>query len=451
MVTNLGTAVASNIQINDYLPAAIQNPKYKLSGSTTQADWSGSYDFSSLDVNKTFTLTISGTVAANAPDTLKNRATVTSLSWDPVTANNISEVNTVVRRGPVARISGASYQAVGSCNTSGKMLDASKSGGTGLSFSWSPSLYLSDPSSAKPVFVPGKTTRYHLTVTDSQGLKDTASVLIVVANPPQAITDKNVFVKSPKETILLSGSKSTGAGLSYLWLSHEGIILNGETTPTAQVSGLGMYYLQVTDSLGCSARDSVNVGLYIQAVNDTASTKVNESVIINVVKNDIPQKGINPSSISIVTPPLHGIAAVSADSLILYQPEQSYIGQDEFVYAICDYFKQCDQAKVLVLINDLPFFIPEAFSPNGDGINDKFEIKGLYKYKAVELVVFNRWGNIVYQSNNYGEGNGKDGFWDGKAGSGLRIGSGPVPTGTYFYILTLNGKEKINGSFYLDR
>jgi len=174
-------------------------------------------------------------------------------------------------------------------------------------------------------------------------------------------------------------------------------------------------------------------------------------VMINVVRNDIPAKSINPSSISIITPPLHGIAEVAADSLILYVPEQSYIGQDEFVYAICDYFKNCDQAKVLVLINDVPFFIPEAFSPNGDGINDQFEIKGLAKYKTVEIQIFSRWGNIVYKSSKYGEGSGKDGFWDGVANNGLRIGSGPVPFGTYFYILKLNGKETINGSFYLDR
>ena len=199
------------------------------------------------------------------------------------------------------------------------------------------------------------------------------------------------------------------------------------------------------------SKDSVNVGLYMQAINDTTETKVNVRVSINVVRNDIPAKSIDPSSISIVTQPSHGTAEVSADSLITYIPEESYIGSDEFVYTICDYFKNCDRAKVFVLINDLPFFIPEAFSPNDDGLNDKFEIKGLERYKTVEIVIFNRWGNIVYESKNYGEGNGKDGFWDGKANYGVRLGSGPVPTGTYFYIMKLNGKNKINGSIYLDR
>lgn len=450
-VTNLGTDLASSIQISDYMPASIDNPKFNLEGSTSSAIWSGYYELNQLEVNATFNLYISGTIAANAPDTIKNIATVTSQTWDPNQDNNVSMVKTSISRGPVARIDGAPYVAVGSCNESGRVLDASISGGIGLQYSWSPARYLDNASSSKPVFLPGQTTRYKLTITDSNGLKDTTSILVLVPAAPKVISDKNVFVDTPNKTIMLNGSESTGAGLSFLWTSKEGILLYGETTPTAQVSGLGIYYLQITDSLGCVARDSVNVGLYIQAINDTTETNVNESVLINVVRNDIPANSVNPSSISIVTPPLHGIAEVAADSLIFYLPEQSYIGQDEFVYAICDYFKNCDQAKVLVLINDVPFFVPEAFSPNGDGINDEFEIKGILKYKTVEVEIFNRWGNVIYRSRNYGVGPGKDGFWDGKASSGLRIGSGPVTTGTYFYILKLNGSETINGSFFLDR
>jgi gliding motility-associated-like protein len=236
-----------------------------------------------------------------------------------------------------------------------------------------------------------------------------------------------------------------------LWQSTDGVILNGETTPTAQVRGIGKYYLKVTDSFGCSSLDSVDVGLYTQAVRDTGETKLNFSVDINVLANDIPKGKLNPATLRILTAPKNGMATIVGDSLVSYLPNSYFVGSDNFTYTICDYFQHCDQATVLVLVNDLPFFIPEAFSPNGDGINDEFVINGLSKYQTVEITLFNRWGNVVYQSKNYGEGQGKGGFWNGTASQGLRFGSGPVPAGTYFYILKLDGKEKINGAIYLDR
>jgi gliding motility-associated-like protein len=231
----------------------------------------------------------------------------------------------------------------------------------------------------------------------------------------------------------------------------DGTILNGETNPNAQASGLGTYYLTITDQFGCTAIDSIKVNLYTQAVRDTTNTDINYTVDINVLANDIPLQNIDPSTLRIVSSPRNGIAVVSSDSLISYTPDQYYVGQDEFTYSICDYYRNCDEAPVLVLVNDVPFFIPEAFSPNGDGINDKFEIKGIAKYNSIQIEIFNRWGNIVFQSGNYGEGPGRDGFWDGTAKNGLRIGSGPVPSGTYFYVLKLNGNENVSGSVYLDR
>lgn len=352
---------------------------------------------------------------------------------------------------PVARIIGAPFILSGSCPEAAGILDASTSTGDDLTYNWSPSTYLDDPTSSKPTFTPGKGIRYLLTVTDLRGQTDTTSVTVTVAEAPKVIMDKNIFVDATDATILLNAGQSSGSGLSYAWSTNEGEILNGETTPNAQVSGLGTYYLNITDQFGCSETDSIKVNLYTQAVRDTSNTQINYTVDINVLANDIPRVNIDPSTLRIVSFPKNGIATVSADSVISYTPNQYFIGQDELVYSVCDYFENCDQAAVLVLINDLPFFIPEAFSPNGDGINDQFEIKGIAKYKTIDIKLFNRWGNIVFQSGNYGEGPGKEGFWDGTAKNGLRIGSGPVPTGTYFYVLKLNGDETISGSVYLDR
>ncbi|RKD14307.1 hypothetical protein BCY91_07415 [Pelobium manganitolerans] len=80
-------------------------------------------------------------------------------------------------------------------------------------------------------------------------------------------------------------------------------------------------------------------------------------------------------------------------------------------------------------------FIPEGFSPNGDGEHDTFVINngGL---TPLVLEIYNRWGNVVYKSNNYVND------WDGRSNKGLSIGS-DLPVGTYYYIVNYNGKKYV--------
>lgn len=329
-------------------------------------------------------------------------------------------------------------------------LDASKSTGVEpLSFSWTPTDFLNDVNSPNPVFTPGESTDYTLTLTDALGNTNTRIVSILADPMPDVVTSNLVFVNNSSESIMLDASESTGAGLSYNWESSgSGVIVSGQNTATPEVKGTGRYYLTVTDRNGCMDRDSVVVGIWIQAVDDQAEALVNNYVAINVLRNDIPQGGIDPTSVSIVVPPSNGLVEVQADSMIVYTPDQDYIGEDEFIYQVCDYSKRCDEATVLVMVSAEALFIPNAFTPNGDGYNDRFEIKGLAKYDHVEIKIFNRWGNLVYGSEDYGV----NGFWDGVANRGARIGKGQVASGVYFYSLNLGkGEKQLSGFIYIDR
>jgi len=79
--------------------------------------------------------------------------------------------------------------------------------------------------------------------------------------------------------------------------------------------------------------------------------------------------------------------------------------------------------------------VPNAFSPNGDGINDNWEIKYLESYPGATIDVYNRYGQAVFKSVGYD-----------KAWSGLYNGS-PLPIGTYYYIINpKNGRKIITGS-----
>jgi gliding motility-associated-like protein len=94
-------------------------------------------------------------------------------------------------------------------------------------------------------------------------------------------------------------------------------------------------------------------------------------------------------------------------------------------------------------VGECPPFIPEGFSPNADGINDVFEISGLYEvFPNFELTVFSRYGNIVYEGNN----NVPE--WEGTSDQGNEL-----PTATYFYVLDLNDPnyKTIKGWVYLMR
>ena len=92
------------------------------------------------------------------------------------------------------------------------------------------------------------------------------------------------------------------------------------------------------------------------------------------------------------------------------------------------------------------FFIPEGFSPNGDGINDLFVIRGIFNFPDNTFVIFNRWGNKVFEASPY------QNTWDGKCTIGLQVGGNELPVGTYFYILDLkDGSDIFKGTIYLNK
>ncbi|HMC96746.1 MAG TPA: gliding motility-associated C-terminal domain-containing protein, partial [Flavobacteriales bacterium] len=92
-------------------------------------------------------------------------------------------------------------------------------------------------------------------------------------------------------------------------------------------------------------------------------------------------------------------------------------------------------------------FVPQTFSPNGDGVNETFLIPGIEGYPDNTVVIFNRWGGKVFEEAGY---DNRTVVWDGTSPNAAI--SGPAPAGTYFYIVDLaNGKEALSGYVYLNR
>jgi gliding motility-associated-like protein len=98
-----------------------------------------------------------------------------------------------------------------------------------------------------------------------------------------------------------------------------------------------------------------------------------------------------------------------------------------------------------VTVINLPLidlFIPEGFTPDGDGKNDFFFIKGL-NGRPVKLTIFNRWGNKVYEKSDY------DNSWNGYVNTtAITLGSNKVPAATYYYIIEfLDGDKESKTGF----
>ena len=74
-------------------------------------------------------------------------------------------------------------------------------------------------------------------------------------------------------------------------------------------------------------------------------------------------------------------------------------------------------------------FFPNAFTPDGDGINDLFGPVG-YKLDELEFMIFNRWGELIFTAN------GPDQQWNGKMADGR-----PAPTGVYVYKFKATGER----------
>jgi gliding motility-associated-like protein len=84
----------------------------------------------------------------------------------------------------------------------------------------------------------------------------------------------------------------------------------------------------------------------------------------------------------------------------------------------------------------------KGFSPDGDGINDYWLINGIQAFPDNEVKVFNRWGNLVFETSNY---DNERLAWRGESGGGFVIGSRDVVDNTYYYIINIKRLAPITG------
>ncbi len=284
--------------------------------------------------------------------------------------------------------------------------------GSGFQYRWTPlNGLISSPNIKNPTARPDTTTTY--IVTASLGkceAKDTVEVK--VAPYPRAIAGPDVTICYGNRTPLTP----TITGASFSWSPQNSLINSNTLTPVANPTLTTSYILTVYDTIGCPmpGTDTVVVNVFplvnAFAGNDTIVI-AGQPVQLNASGGSIytwaPTFGMNNPSIA------NPVVTLSAayDS-VTYKVT---IGSDNGCFAE-------DEMIVKVLKTGPDLFIPTAFTPNGDGKNDILKpipagIKAFQYFR-----VYNRWGQMLYSSNN--SSSGWDGTWEGKEQA----------TGTYVFM-----------------
>ena len=267
------------------------------------------------------------------------------------------------------------------------------------------------------------------------------TLLFTVNTKPNFTLTATNLVKCANEVAVISVNPSnfvvTNPTFTYAW-TLDGISLPN-TTSTINVTAYGNYAVTVSN-FGCSTSAQTDVTL------DTTNIPINtvgECAGINYIITATPISGsFNNQNVDYQW--FFNSDVITGNNQSTLNVTQ-YIAQNNvstaslplnFTVKITTKPEGCVDEQVFSVIN--PFcVIQKGISPNGDGNNDSFDLKGL---GVKMLSIFNRYGTKVYGLANY-----KD-QWKGQTDNGKDL-----PDGTYYFVIDQNSGETKSGWIYINR
>lgn len=307
---------------------------------------------------------------------------------------------------PVVNITGTLFY----CDNAGATLDA------GIDTGWT---YLWNTGDTMQTLHVTQAGNYWVEVTDSCGTStDTVYV-----------SDNRLFLDLGKDTVLCLGQSlvldATQPGANYHWQ-------DGSTNSVFTVTSSGLYVVTVTNAANCSASDSVEVKL--------KSHEAEFSYEKILCSNQIQFVNLSSDTTSSLWDFGDGISSDENN------PKHEYNANKKYKVVLIAYpHTECaDTAEAEIPFENDVFidtlFMPNVFTPNGDGKNDYFEIIGTNNpcIGINRLTILNRWGTRVFEAE------GSQLTWDGTS-NGIKL-----TEGVYFYVF--EGEElKKSGSVVLLR
>lgn len=259
--------------------------------------------------------------------------------------------------------------------------------------------------------------KYNVKVYTQSGCSDTASVDLVVYPAAHATHGSDVSVCEGGRVQI-----SAGGGTVYDWYPDEPGVLSRDSiaNPYASPADTTKYTVKVTNEYGCSDIAYITVNVWKKPrVNAGLDLRTRLGIPITFNGDAF------GSDIHYFWTPVDNMQ----DANTLHPVANPQISTTYTLHVVSN--RGCGEVSddMYVKVYD-KIYIPNSFSPNGDGINDKWIIEPLDLFTNTELKVFNRYGQVVYTS--------KGAFqpWDGTR-NGI-----PLPVGTYYYVLDLKIKNE---------
>jgi gliding motility-associated-like protein len=285
----------------------------------------------------------------------------------------------------------------------------------GVSFSWSPGASLSDSLLSAPVATPLVNTEYTVTVADDIGCMNSDSIGVRVVRPDTVQVSPDSAAICPGAGVQIT---ATGA-YSYQWVGVvDGLSGTSIPNPVARPAVTSVYQVAGGDSAGCFAdtasviiavlaAPTVNAGpdLEVQSATPVTLFAVGSSNVVSWLWTPATYLSCTTCAQPVCTP------AQSEQYIVTVTAEDGCVASDTVVVKLI-----CDEAKVR---------IPDAFTPNGDGHNDRFTILGAIPV-VNHLVIYDRWGVKVFEEDHFAPADPNSG-WDGT------MGGQPQPPGVYVY------------------
>jgi gliding motility-associated-like protein len=271
----------------------------------------------------------------------------------------------------------------------------------GVSYEWLNPDNLSCTNCSDPTASPVVDILYKVKGTSALGCSSYDSVLIkVFQHMPLVVTPIS-------DSVCLGSSiqlKATGPQL-FSWSPSIGLNAINISNPKATPASATSYTVVGTDSLGCFT-DSATIAIKVlqnPTVNAGSDITITSGSTANISCT------ASPDVVSYLWTPAKGLSCDNCPNPVLTAGSQPVY----YVKVTSDIgCTATDTLQVFVTCSDANVFVPNTFTPNGDGMNDVFYIRGNGVFAVKSLRIFNRWGEMVFEKKDITANDPKDG-WNG--------------------------------------